>query len=104
MKHTQEPWEIGFNGAGAPVITVEYRDICTIEESFGDAEANASRIVACVNACAGIENPGETIPALVAALEAALPLLPTFGPAGQSNVPTIEAVRAALSAAKENAQ
>ena len=58
MKHTKEPWEfrdiysygIGFiYGAGIEVAE-------TNGNSLEEINANAKRIVACVNACAGITN------------------------------------------------
>ncbi len=81
MKHTPEPWEYGFDeyggydccSAGYIILSAE-QHICTID--VGDyegksnhipneaAEANAERIVSCVNACAGI-NP-EAVPELLA--------------------------------------
>lgn len=61
-KHTKEPWsinewpqpdrEISIGSIGTPLIAkVLMRDVSAHEH-----EANASRIVACVNACAGVPN------------------------------------------------
>jgi len=65
MNHTPEPWDVrspnwaashgmivGSDGkAGRPIIAHTV--------SIENDEANAKRIVECVNACAGIENPKE---------------------------------------------
>ena len=62
--HTQEPWQWGFNPAGffsneiviRPVGEFPHGDWIADVGSSGDEMrlANARRIVACVNACAGI--------------------------------------------------
>ena len=76
-KHTPEPWEYGFpkvNGqelreadcqvsmGGFLIANVSHGPIYP-EEPFGSAarEANALRIVACVNACAGMTDPAAEI-------------------------------------------
>lgn len=68
MKHTPEPWIIEHDPDGVPYI---WRDgtshFVTKVTGVMDTEANASRIVACVNACKGI-NP-EAVPELLAALK-----------------------------------
>lgn len=60
MKHTKEPWSQGdiikeliFSEDGDSVIAK-----CMKMDEFedGNQEANTKRIVACVNACAGITN------------------------------------------------
>ena len=90
MKHTPEPWEayygcviaeseqgITING-GTGKEAREYYGGNLIGESISDA--NADRIVACVNACAGMEDPAAEIAALRAEVErlkpAAKPSLP----------------------------
>ena len=55
-----------------------FRLVCDFSESELNTKTDeelehAKRIVECVNACAGIENPGETIRELVEALEAIVP-------------------------------
>ncbi len=58
MKHTKEPWEVlGVDD------TYEIHDVeGTYDIAWSvDSEVNAKRIVACVNACAGMENPVEDI-------------------------------------------
>lgn len=86
-KHASEPWEVGHGpwneekGAYETVITAECRDVATLESAqptrptlanmenyYEDAETNADRIVACINACTGFANPG-AIPALVEAMK-----------------------------------
>ena len=60
MKHTQEPWETSKHGTPDAfpqfgIYSGNRNDHATIK---GDnASADADRIVACVNACAGIEDP-----------------------------------------------
>lgn len=68
--HTPEPWKLGRAGSviseskdGLEIIgatgeeAINYYGGNLIAESI--SQANAARIVACVNACAGIENPQE---------------------------------------------
>lgn len=61
MKHTKEPWEAKADPSYYGIVS----EICAMEKfiaSLGgvcspdEVEANARRIVACVNACAGITN------------------------------------------------
>jgi hypothetical protein len=61
MKHTKEPWvaEKTLQGSNSSIsnergktIAIAYQN----ENIDGDALANAKRIAACVNACAGITN------------------------------------------------
>ena len=58
MKHTKEPWEV--------IAVNDLYEIHDVEDTYEiawsvDSEVNAKRIVACVNACAGMENPVEEI-------------------------------------------
>ena len=74
MKHTPGPWfehnlAIG-DGARGPFTYPLGRDAET-------AAANASRIVACVNACEGLADPGAAIKALRASLAETLRALET---------------------------
>jgi hypothetical protein len=72
-KHTAEPWLLNTCGDRREIIS---SDGSVMGEMCGDDSdphcwpitANAERLVACVNACAGI-NP-EAVPDLLAALEA----------------------------------
>jgi hypothetical protein len=51
MEHTKEPWRYGEDNDGWYVA-------CGSEQlGYALSEANARRIVACVNACAGIDDP-----------------------------------------------
>lgn len=76
--HTPGPWYAWPDGKGVSVgVNQSARDICRLTYSgrpFDPPEEqrvpNAERIVACVNACAGI-NP-EAVPELLAALEGLL--------------------------------
>ena len=68
-KHTPEPWSLGrsanaINSADATraVARTLYRD-----SDGGVAEANAERIVACVNACKGLKDPVKSIRAIIEA-------------------------------------
>lgn len=70
-KHTPEPWDynrsdvgliqISTSPANKPIAQVEFSD------SFNERQANAARIVACVNACEGI-NP-EAVSEMLAVLQ-----------------------------------
>lgn len=50
MGHTQEPWELHAGLAGS----IFYKEQCVARCCEPMSEANARRIVVCVNACAGI--------------------------------------------------
>lgn len=61
MKHTKEPWEAKADPSYYGIVSEIYAmekfvaslgGVCSPDE----VEANAKRIVACVNACAGITN------------------------------------------------
>lgn len=62
MKHTKEPWEADGYGAMNRITdgheTIGYTDPIirarSKQEDVAEGESNAKRIVACVNACAGI--------------------------------------------------
>lgn len=63
MSHTKEPWKYGKEltaRSGEWLISMDAGDrgrgipICETRPASGDEQANARRIVACVNACAGI--------------------------------------------------
>lgn len=66
MKHTKEPWKVDAMGR---IIMSEnrgkvYQDIAEIRPGILLAavdKANAARIVSCVNALAGVKNPGEAM-------------------------------------------
>lgn len=94
--HTPEPWE-----SSGDIIVNRQITICKMAWDFGGdrhangtlpwktAEANMERIVACVNACAGI-NP-EAVPMLLAACKAVLNSDGVIGP-GWSTSNTYEKV------------
>lgn len=59
MEHTKEPWTA--DGSDVVAMVDQYPTViadCLNHESVGreDCDANARRIVACVNACAGTDN------------------------------------------------
>lgn len=63
-KHTPGPWSVGYSSeSGAPQIDApDFPDTAPIAELWGDyGEANAARIVACVNAMEGIADPAATL-------------------------------------------
>ena len=83
MKHTPGPWEV--SGAGTFVkLRADNKAICRMnhggvwewatEKGSIEDQANAQRIVDCVNGCAGITNP-LAIPKL---LEACKPIVNEF--------------------------
>lgn len=53
MNHTKEPWRVESGDFRALRIFGQDRYITSL---ISNSEANAKRIVACVNACAGITN------------------------------------------------
>lgn len=69
-KHTAEPWLTNTNSQGDWDISPDGEDMICDLKGCANSEANAVRIVACVNACAGL-NP-DAVPGLVSALRAAL--------------------------------
>jgi len=99
-KHSQTPWELRTNG-GRPMVrivapargdgfksdafrvadvhfsTMGLANTCRVEE----AEANATRIVSCVNACAGIADPERDVPAMREALRELVWMIGARGPA-----------------------
>lgn len=123
--HTPTPWHVspcpnthGANinivGPGAFIIaTIEYDEqIQDVDEPDAESvvrypcdEENARRIVECVNACDAIENPGEAIPAMIKALQAARAWanqyleLKGHGPAVESITRTIDAALAKVQGA-----
>lgn len=76
-KHTPEPWEYGHEGTdedgdlrdfqlvGSDENKIEILVSCGCCYGISCSLANAKRIVACVNACAGMDDPRETIENLV---------------------------------------
>lgn len=70
-KHTREPWHVANNGLYRTITGSHYlnrgEEVCTVVARVEGnltsqfvTQANANRIVACVNACAGI--PNEQLP------------------------------------------
>lgn len=62
MKHTKEPWRM-YQEPSSLIVTEESPDLlCSICSTFNTSlsteqmNANAERIVACINACRGITN------------------------------------------------
>ena len=59
-KHTPEPWVIGFPPPNGEQAIGDKSGLMTAIATSGygvDTKANANRIVSCVNACAGMEDP-----------------------------------------------
>jgi len=54
--HTKEPWHTGKGMLQLNIYDVDSHGVATALQHRIEAEANARRIVACVNACAGISN------------------------------------------------
>ena len=72
-QHTPEPWPSPkahrFKGENSEAFGVSVGSFMRGHFVFGDAtEQDATRIVACVNACAGMADPSTEIAALRAAL------------------------------------
>jgi hypothetical protein len=85
-KHTPGPWFVSMGtheklGQALAVSTKEGDEvdaICIVDQLPGSEEstANAHRIVDCVNACEGIEDPKNVVPQLLRANERVLELEP----------------------------
>ena len=59
-KHTPGPWSVDSERTGACTIGTRAVEIARLDTENGDRDhANAARIVACVNACEGLEDPSE---------------------------------------------
>ena len=80
MHHTPEPWNRNVSPAWTyPIYASASGDeskrdwihIAAVLPKNPNAEADLDRIVACVNACAGIEDPGKVIPQLAELLRLA---------------------------------
>lgn len=65
FKHTPEPWKIAYEKGSIYIEDVETMLNQVVVFKYGQMEgkdeANAARIVECVNALAGIENPKEWV-------------------------------------------
>ena len=67
VPHTPEPWHAGRGGMNLIVYDAQGWAVCDAKvyhfrhSEPETAAANAARIAACVNACAGIENPAEGV-------------------------------------------
>ena len=63
LKHTPESWKVSHDGgivpAGDDVCFVDGPDGNSIFGCAAENPADAHRVVACVNACAGIDDPGD---------------------------------------------
>ena len=57
MDHTKEPWRVWNHGGDFAIEALVLEPGIYGDLSTSLSEANASRIVACVNACAGMEDP-----------------------------------------------
>ena len=70
MKHTPEPWKVNKMHVSADISHIGscYGTMTSKEED----RANAARIVACVNACAGMESPEDDIKRYKKALSSCL--------------------------------
>lgn len=66
-KHTAEPWRveapyrIGHDAGLLPIVAGNCGVAMVSDPLYHSKEANAARIVACVNAMAGIEDPASTL-------------------------------------------
>lgn len=77
--HTPEPWSFDVaNFGNIRPANHSGKNICYFhrpegKEEYAEGEANASRIVACVNGCKGVEDPEKTIPEILNIILEALP-------------------------------
>lgn len=59
-EHTPEPWLVEYDGESARIYSEDYGGICylhhdsTVTAQDGISHADAARIVACMNYCAGL--------------------------------------------------
>lgn len=102
---TPEPWECGegysvIGGDGKPIFTRQPHPDKTKSRPENVRDANRQRIVACVNALAGIPTPPPTgaVAALAAAAQGAAYLLRKLG--GTNHDPEYSELVAALAAFK----
>lgn len=102
--HTPEPWSVVTPHPGQFAIVPENRQkhatthtLAYIRDFQSNDEANAARIVACVNACEGIADPG-AVPDLLEALKSALDIM-EGREAGSERVDAIAQARAAIARA-----
>jgi hypothetical protein len=69
-RHTPEPWHVEYYRHGTSILGEDYsngsglgsRAVAAVvhdNRANDSAAANAARVVACVNACAGIEDPAK---------------------------------------------
>jgi len=76
-KHTPGPWKIIRHNERRPKsVTASSGSVCSFNARLWDrdpiqAQANASRIISCVNSCDGIENPALALEMARVALKAA---------------------------------
>ena len=115
--HTKEPWKLqeGFcnvyalsNGESGLTTHIAKANDAQVSGGLIEAEANARRIVDCVNALAGIENPAAFVEAArgmadkaddaLQALVGVDRLLHQYGLMQGEDCPAIEPLRAALTA------
>ena len=87
-RHTPEPWNLSSNSPTTVISQQSHASGATVSVHVADCQPgnyasrehlpNAARIVACVNACAGIENPELTLRSFRNELEAILKLCGPF--------------------------
>jgi hypothetical protein len=107
---TKEPWNVMPSGVvivSGPIGKLSIIASCDSESSLGiqselEQDANAARIVDCVNACAGIANPA-AIKDAVAALKSLLPIAEN-GVSWASDENAVKKVHAALAALRKEQQ
>lgn len=75
QKHTPEPWKLDIRNAEECICSTNYTETCVValndmySNVYEKNLANAQRIVDCVNAMQGIENPIERMRCLKEELE-----------------------------------
>lgn len=65
-RHTPGPWVVDWQGPDHPIYAGE---TCVATAWAGDADANAARIVACVNALDGVDDPAYVLGSIAGFLE-----------------------------------
>jgi hypothetical protein len=54
-RHTKEPWIVRHGTAVMDAQCVNIGSVISVSRSYDENQANAKRVVACVNACAGVD-------------------------------------------------
>lgn len=96
--HTAEPWMM-INSDNKLIIVAQDERCLADVIKWEEGKFNAKRIVACVNACAGFDNPAEVIEVLKAALQTAFNFIDGIENFNDEAKEAVTEIRAALRSA-----